>query len=164
MSRFQLSQRISMITLSLALTFSSQAEVIKKQEDREPEAATGVTQKQAVTAKEFMIAAANPYASEAGFNILKKGGSAIDAAIAVQLVLTLVEPQSSGIGGGAFILHWDQNEKFLTTFDGRETAPKAATSELFLDENGKAVSWIKSSFPMKHDFASVCGNNTGNFS
>jgi len=143
MSRFQLSQRISMITLSLALTFSSQAEVIKKQEDREPEAATGVTQKQAVTAKEFMIAAANPYASEAGFNILKKGGSAIDAAIAVQLVLTLVEPQSSGIGGGAFILHWDQNEKFLTTFDGRETAPKAATSELFLDENGKAVSWIK---------------------
>jgi len=143
MSRFQLSQRISMITLSLALTFSSQAEVIKKQEDREPEAATGVTQKQAVTAKEFMIAAANPYASEAGFNILKKGGSAIDAAIAVQLVLTLVEPQSSGIGGGAFILHWDKTEKFLTTFDGRETAPKAATSDLFLDENGKPISWIK---------------------
>jgi gamma-glutamyltranspeptidase/glutathione hydrolase len=143
MSRFQLSQRISMITLALALTFSCQAEIIKKQEDREPEAATGVIQKQAVTAKEFMIAAGNPYASQAGFNILKKGGSAIDAAIAVQLVLTLVEPQSSGIGGGAFILHWNKKKKFLTTFDGRETAPKAATSELFLDENGKAVSWIK---------------------
>jgi gamma-glutamyltranspeptidase/glutathione hydrolase len=143
MSLLQLSQRISLITLSLALTFSSQAEIIKKQEDREPEAATGVIHKQAVKAKEFMIAAANPYASEAGFNILKKGGSAIDAAIAVQLVLTLVEPQSSGIGGGAFILHWDKEKKFLTTFDGRETAPKAATSELFLDENGKAVSWIK---------------------
>jgi gamma-glutamyltranspeptidase/glutathione hydrolase len=143
MSRFQLSQRLSIITLSLAFIFSSQADVIQKQEDREPEAATGVMQKQAVTAKEFMIAAANPYASEAGFNILKKGGSAIDAAIAVQLVLTLVEPQSSGIGGGAFILHWDKSKKFLTTFDGRETAPKEATSELFLDEKGNAISWIK---------------------
>ncbi len=143
MSLLQLSQRISLITLSLALTFSSQAEIKNKKEDREPEAATGVIQKQAVTSKEFMIAAANPYASEAGFNILKKGGSAIDAAIAVQLVLTLVEPQSSGIGGGAFILHWDKKQKFLTTFDGRETAPKAATSELFLDGNGNAISWIK---------------------
>jgi len=132
-----------MLTLSLVISLSSQAEILKKQEDREPEAATGVIQKQAVTAKEFMIAAANPYASEAGFNILKKGGSAIDAAIAVQLVLTLVEPQSSGIGGGAFILHWDKMKQFLTTFDGRETAPKEATSELFLDENGNAISWIK---------------------
>jgi len=143
MSRFQLSQRLTMLTLSLVITLSSQAEIIKKQEDREPEAATGVIQKQAVTAKEFMIAAANPYASEAGFNILKKGGSAIDAAIAVQLVLTLVEPQSSGIGGGAFILHWDKKKQFLTTFDGRETAPKEATSALFLDEKGHAISWIK---------------------
>ena len=143
MSLLQLSQRISLITLSLVLTFSSQAEIINKQEDREPEAATGVIHKQAIKAKEFMIAAANPYASEAGFNILKKGGSAIDAAIAVQLVLTLVEPQSSGIGGGAFILHWDKKQKFLTTIDGRETAPRAATSELFLDENGNAISWMK---------------------
>ena len=71
MSLLQLSQRISLITLSLALTFSSQAEIVKKQEDREPEAATGVIHKQAVKAKEFMIAAANPYASQAGFNILK---------------------------------------------------------------------------------------------
>jgi gamma-glutamyltranspeptidase/glutathione hydrolase len=119
------------------------AEVVKKQEDREPEAATGVVEKKSVNAKEFMVAAANPYASEAGFNVLNKGGSAIDAAIAVQLVLTLVEPQSSGIGGGAFILHWDKSKKSLTTFDGRETAPMNATSELFLDENGQAISWIK---------------------
>ena len=132
MSRFQLSQRLSIITLSLAFIFSSQAEVIQKQEDREPEAATGVMQKQAVTAKEFMIAAANPYASEAGFNILKKGGSAIDAAIAVQLVLTLVEPQSSGIGGGAFILHWDKSKKFLTTFDVEKQRQKRQRLIYFL--------------------------------
>jgi gamma-glutamyltranspeptidase/glutathione hydrolase len=143
MSRIPLFQRLSMVTLSLVLTFTSQAEIIKQQEDREPEAATGVIHKQAVTSKDFMIAAANPYASQVGFNILKKGGSAIDAAIAVQLVLTLVEPQSSGIGGGAFILHWDKKEQFLTTFDGRETAPKFATAELFLDDKGKAISWIK---------------------
>lgn len=143
MSRSKLSQHLTLIALSLAFTFSSQAETIKKQEDREPEAATGVIEKQAITAQEFMVAAANPYASDAGYNILKKGGSAIDAAIAVQLVLTLVEPQSSGIGGGAFILHWDKSKQFLTTFDGRETAPNAATSALFLDDNGKAVPWIK---------------------
>lgn len=114
-----------------------------QQEDREPEAATGIEKKEGVFAEKFMVAAANPYASQAGFNVLDKGGSAIDAAIAVQLVLTLVEPQSSGIGGGAFILHWDNGNKKITTYDGRETAPEAATSELFLDENGKAVSWIK---------------------
>jgi len=112
-------------------------------EDREPEAATGLTQKASVSGKEYMIAAANPYASQAGFNVLEKGGSAVDAAIAVQLVLTLVEPQSSGIGGGAFILHWDKQEKHLTTFDGRETAPKAATEGMFLDKHGKTIPWIK---------------------
>jgi len=143
MSRFYFSRRLTAITLSLVLSSYAQAEAIQVQEDREPEAATGVNAQQAVKAKEFMVAAANPYASKAGFNVLKKGGSAIDAAIAVQLVLTLVEPQSSGIGGGAFILHWDKSKKFLTTFDGRETAPQKATSELFLDENGNAISWIK---------------------
>jgi len=112
-------------------------------EDREPEAATGLTQKLSVSGKAFMIAAANPYASQAGFNILKKGGSAVDAAIAVQLVLTLVEPQSSGIGGGTFFLHWHKSKQHLTTFDGRETAPKAATAEMFLDKQGKAIPWIK---------------------
>ena len=114
-----------------------------KIEDREPEAATGLIAKQAVSAKDFMVAAANPYASEAGFNILKQGGSAVDAAIAVQLVLTLVEPQSSGIGGGAFILHWDKSKQLLTTFDGRETAPEKATQEMFLDKSGKPVRWIE---------------------
>lgn len=112
-------------------------------EEREPEAATGLNQQQAVSAKKFMVATANPYATRIGYNILQKGGTAIDAAIAVQLALTLVEPQSSGIGGGAFILHWDQKNKRLTSFDGRETAPRAATSDLFLDKDGKAIPWIK---------------------
>lgn len=113
-----------------------------KREVREPEAATGYQAKKAVHGKEFMVVAANPYASHAGFNILEQGGSAVDAAIAMQLVLTLVEPQSSGIGGGAFMLHWDNQRQKMTTFDGREKAPSKATSELFLDEQGKPLKWI----------------------
>lgn len=96
---------LPILPFAMAIVFS-----VKAQEVREPEAATGLYQKQSVQAKKFMVAAANPYASKAGYNILKQGGSAIDAAIAVQLVLTLVEPQSSGIGGGAFILHWDKKK------------------------------------------------------
>ena len=77
-----------------------------------------------------VISTANPHASAAGLEILRKGGSAVDAAIAAQLVLTLVEPQSSGIGGGAFMLHY--NGQSLQAFDGRETAPSAATEDLFM--------------------------------
>lgn len=117
------------------------ADKLLKREIREPEAATGYVDKKAVHGKEFMVAAANPYASKTGYRILEKGGSAVDAAIAVQLVLSLVEPQSSGIGGGTFMLHWDNEKKHLTTFDGRETAPAAATSELFLDKEGKPLKW-----------------------
>ncbi len=111
-------------------------------EVREPEGATGLAKNKAVYGKKYMVVAANPYASKAGFNILKQGGSAIDAAIAVQMVLTLVEPQSSGIGGGTFMLHWDDSKKKMTTFDGRETAPSAATSDLFIADNGKPLRWI----------------------
>ena len=112
------------------------------QEIREPEAATGFSQKSRVIGQQYMVVAANPYASKAGANVLAKGGSAVDAAIAIQMVLTLVEPQSSGIGGGAFMLHWDKKNKQLTSFDGRETAPQAATSALFLNDEGKPVSWL----------------------
>lgn len=111
-------------------------------EVREPEGATGLTVNKAVYGQKFMVATANPYASEVGYNILKQGGSAVDAAIAIGLVLTLVEPQSSGIGGGTFMLHWDNNKQKMTSFDGRETAPNAATSQLFVDKNGKALPWI----------------------
>lgn len=106
-----------------------------------PEAFTGMEYKKAHIAKDAMIAAANPHAVEAGQQMLALGGNAIDAAIAVQLVLTLVEPQSSGIGGGAFLMWFDGKSKQISTFDGRETAPSAATPELFF-ENGKPVKWI----------------------
>ena len=84
-----------------------------------------------------MVAAAQPLAVEAGYRVLRAGGSAIDAAIAVQMVLTLVEPQSSGIGGGAFLLYYDG--KRVKAFDGRETAPAAATEKLFQTLEGKAM-------------------------
>ena len=87
-------------------------------------------------AKHDMIAAANPYAAEAGRDMLRQGGSAVDAAIAAQMVLTLVEPESSGIGGGAFMLLWDPAHRKVTSFDGRETAPASATPGMFLDSNG----------------------------
>lgn len=132
---------LSLVFISASLFTCAQTD--NKREDREPEGATGVIEKQTVHAKQAMVAAANPYASKAGLNILKQGGSAIDAAIAVQLVLTLVEPQSSGIGGGAFMLHWDKKSKKLTTFNGRETAPALATTDMFLDKNGQAISWIQ---------------------
>lgn len=104
-----------------------------------PEGASGFTPKPLVTAKKHMIVAAHPLAAEAGLEMLRKGGSAIDAGIAAQMVLTLVEPQSSGIGGGAFMLYWEAAAETLTTYDGRETAPAGATPELFLDENGNPL-------------------------
>jgi gamma-glutamyltranspeptidase/glutathione hydrolase len=87
-------------------------------------------------AAEHMVAAANPHATRAGIEILRAGGGALDAAIAVQMVLNLVEPQSSGIGGGAFVLHWDATARQLSTYDGRETAPAAARPDRFLRANG----------------------------
>ena len=102
-----------------------------------PEAASGYTEKTGVAAKKFMIAAANPLATDAGYQILKAGGSAIDAAIATQMVLTLVEPQSSGIGGGGFLMYFDGSN--VKAFDGRETAPVSATDKLFQDAQGKAL-------------------------
>jgi gamma-glutamyltranspeptidase/glutathione hydrolase len=87
-------------------------------------------------AAEYMVAAANPLAARAGAEMLRAGGSAVDAAIAAQMVLNLVEPQSSGIGGGAFLLHWDQAAKRVAAYDGRETAPAAARPERFLRSDG----------------------------
>lgn len=103
----------------------------------DPEAATGFTEKQGVLSQRYMVAAATPAAARAGEEILAQGGSAIDAAIAVQSMLTLTEPQSSGLGGGGFILYWHAESQRLYTIDARETAPAAATPALFLDAQGK---------------------------
>ena len=98
----------------------------------QPELPSGWTSKTTQFANRDMVAAANPLAVEAGVTILRRGGSALDAAIAVQMMLTLVEPQSSGIGGGAFLLHYDGKAKTLVGYDGRETAPAAATPDQFM--------------------------------
>ena len=105
-----------------------------------PEAASGFrTDLQTRHASKHMAAAANPLAAEAGRKMLRQGGSAIDAAIAMQAVLTLVEPQSSGIGGGAMIVLWDGKQ--VRTYDGRETAPAGATEKLFLRADGQPMSF-----------------------
>jgi gamma-glutamyltranspeptidase/glutathione hydrolase len=92
-----------------------------------------------VEAQDWMIVAANPLASQAGAKVLRRGGTAADAMIAVQTVLGLVEPQSSGLGGGAFLVWYDAESGALTTLDGRETAPADATPRLFQDENGEPL-------------------------
>ncbi|PAA12510.1 gamma-glutamyltransferase [Pseudomonas fragi] len=103
-----------------------------------PEIASGLRSDMApVHAVRHLAAAANPLATEAGQQMLRKGGSAIDAAIAMQAVLALVEPQSSGIGGGAFIMYWDG--KRVQAFDGRETAPAGATPGMFLGADGQPI-------------------------
>lgn len=97
---------------------------------------------QPVTSQNFMVAAANPLAVQAGVEVLAAGGSAADALVAVQVVLGLVEPQSSGIGGGAFLVWYDAETQELTTLDGRETAPLAATPQLFQTEDGEPMGFF----------------------
>ncbi|WP_262488928.1 gamma-glutamyltransferase [Halomonas sp. ANAO-440] len=105
-----------------------------------PEQASGYTEKPGWATERFAVAAANPLATDAGYQVLRAGGSAVDAAIAVQMVLTLVEPQSSGIGGGAFLMHYDGSD--VTAFDGRETAPRAASESLFLNGDGEPLEFM----------------------
>ncbi len=111
------------------------------QSERAPERATGVVKKPAVFAKRFMAVTAHPEATRAAYDVLKAGGSAADAAVAAQLVLNLVEPQSSGLGGGGFLLYWDNKAKRLHAYDGRETAPVDAKPDVFL-KDGKPVPFM----------------------
>jgi gamma-glutamyltranspeptidase/glutathione hydrolase len=94
------------------------------------------------TGTRFVVAAAHPLAVDAGYDVLKRGGSALDAAIAVQMVLGLVEPESSGIGGGAFLLYWSEKDKTLRSYDGRETAPAAARPDRFLKQDKTPMSFM----------------------
>lgn len=93
-------------------------------------------------AERYMVAAADPRAVEAGLAVLREGGSAVDAAIAAQLVLSVVEPQSSGLGGGGFLVHYDAASRAVTTYDGRETAPAGAGPGLFLNPDGTAMNFM----------------------
>ena len=109
----------------------------------QPEEASGYTDKPGWATQHFAVAAAHPLATDAGYKTLIAGGSAVDAAIAVQMVLGLVEPQSSGIGGGSFLLHHDSQRNITEAFDGRETAPAAANENLFLNSDGKPVGFYE---------------------
>ena len=92
--------------------------------------------------KGAIAATANPYATDAAISMLEQGGHAVDAAIAAHLVLGLVEPQSSGIGGGGFLLAYDYNSKTLSFHDGREQAPSGATIDMFM-KNGKVMGFFE---------------------
>jgi gamma-glutamyltranspeptidase/glutathione hydrolase len=105
-----------------------------------PQSETDWSDKPGWHADHWMVSAANPLAVNAGYQVLQEGGSAVDAAIAVQMVLNLVEPQSSGIGGGAFLVHWDG--KKVRVFDGRETAPASASENLF-EKDGQPMSFYE---------------------
>ncbi|WP_072394748.1 gamma-glutamyltransferase [Hyphomicrobium sp. CS1GBMeth3] len=147
------SQAMALLAMALALAplqgLQAQDSIPRLQ--LEPEAGTGHSEKSLAVAKKHMISTAHPLASEAGLEMLRAGGSAVDALIAAQLVLGLVEPQSSGLGGGAFLVHWDERAKELKTYDGRETAPAAARPDRF----------IKGGEPLDFDFAVRSGLSVG---
>jgi gamma-glutamyltranspeptidase/glutathione hydrolase len=148
LSRFRLS---ALSLIASALTLAACSVPPSSTLPVAPEAASGYrTDVQLRHASKHMAAAANPLAAETGREILRQGGSAIDAAIAMQAVLTLVEPQSSGIGGGALIVLWDG--KNVRTYDGRETAPAGATEKLFLQADGQ---------PMPFTQAQIGGRSVG---
>ncbi len=108
-----------------------------------PESSTGIRTVAVVETSTTMVVAAHPEASRAGYRILAAGGSALDAAVAVQAALTVVEPQSSGIGGGAFLLYWDASEAKLYAYDGRETAPAKAPHALFMVDAETPMNFVE---------------------
>ncbi|WP_415906304.1 gamma-glutamyltransferase [Neptuniibacter sp. QD72_48] len=112
------------------------------EEDLAPESSTGLYQSEAIATQQSLVVTAHPLATQAGLSILQQGGTAADAAVAIQAMLTLVEPQSSGIGGGAFMLYWDQEQQTLKAYDGRETAPAKADYRLF-QKNKKPMPWVE---------------------
>lgn len=128
---------------ALVVAALSVASVAWAQPRPQPEGPSGFTEKHAAIATRYMASAANPLAAATGRDILRMGGSAVDAAIAIQMVLNVVEPQSSGIGGGGFLVHYDASTKQISTYDGRETAPASATPDLFLDADHKPLPFME---------------------
>ncbi|MFD1327092.1 gamma-glutamyltransferase [Mycoplana ramosa] len=144
--------KIFACAIATVLLFCVPARSQQASDSTAPERATQTATAKIVTAKSYMVAAANPVAAASGAEILARGGSAIDAAVVVQTILGLVEPQSSGLGGGAFLVYYDAGKKRLTTLDGRETAPQKANPKLFLDDKGQ---------PLKFFDAVVGGRSVG---
>jgi len=126
--------RRSAFALAALLACAAQAPAQPLDEPASPAVA-----KSLVKAERFMAVAAHPLAAQAGVEVLRRGGGAVDAAIAAELVLNLVEPQSSGIGGGGFLLYYDSKEREVSAYDGRETAPAQATPRRFLDAAGRPL-------------------------
>ena len=118
-----------------------QAERLSPIMDLMPEQSSGIKNKNVVYAKQHMVASANYYISKAGEDILQAGGNAVDAGIASAVMVTLVEPQSAGIGGGGFILYYNAQKNVLTSIDGRESAASTAMPDLFLNELGQPLSY-----------------------
>ncbi len=131
------------ISAALLVLVSGGALAQQATDEVAPEAASGLTVGKAVAARNHMVVAANPLAAQAGLEILRQGGNAADALVAVQTVLGLVEPQSSGLGGGAFLVWYEAASGTITTFDGRETAPAAATPDLFMGADGKPLGFFE---------------------
>lgn len=123
----------STVLLSISVSANQASDVLA------PESATGWDSKPQVTSSKWMVTTANPIATQYAADVLAQGGNAADALVVTQLVLSLVEPQSSGIGGGGFMLYWNNTDKALTTFDARETAPLAIKPEHFIGENGEPL-------------------------
>jgi gamma-glutamyltranspeptidase/glutathione hydrolase len=135
-----LALRPSIAALAASLFIATSPSLAQQASDSvAPETASGTAAKHLVLAHRHMVVVANPLAAEAGLQVLREGGNAADALVAVQTVLGLVEPQSSGLGGGAFLVWYDAKERKLTTFDARETAPADVTPALFLDADGKPL-------------------------
>jgi gamma-glutamyltranspeptidase/glutathione hydrolase len=134
-------RRIAALTLGLLLVSAAGPAARAEDAGLAPEPATGLEIKQAVQARSFLVVAANPLAATAGAGMIRQGGTAADAAVAVQMVLGLVEPQSSGVGGGAFMLYQDHGSGDLIAFDGRETAPAGVRPDLFLDAAGQPLAF-----------------------
>lgn len=145
--------KTSIVTFGITALLALPATAQQATDAIAPESSTmRIGLRSSIQSENWMVSAANPLAVEASANVLRRGGNAIDAMVAVQTMLGLVEPQSSGLGGGAFLVYYDARSGKLTTIDGRETAPMAATPTLFQDANGQ---------PMEFYDAVVGGRSVG---
>ena len=134
-------RQLTGLTLAILMAACARAPVSQPAATTEAQTGTEVAESEPSWTKGGMVAAADPRAVEAGLKVLREGGNAIDAAIAVHAVLGLVEPQSSGLGGGGFLVYYDRAADTVTVFDGRETAPASATADLFV-KDGKVMDFV----------------------